>query len=74
MTGQKHPQTVPPPDPSADLEALLEVRLHEEGVLRLGQDLQQLVVGDEVEAREGGPLRLEELLQLLQDLVQQAVG
>lgn len=32
------------------LEALLEVRLHALGVLRLGQDLQELVVGQEEES------------------------
>jgi hypothetical protein len=38
------------------VEALLQVRLHGLGVLRLRQDLQQFLVGQEVEAGEPAAL------------------
>ena len=40
------------------LETLAHVRLHRERVSRLPEDLEQVVVGEEVEAREGLPLGL----------------
>ena len=52
------------------LEALADVLLHLERVLRVGEDLEQLLVGQEVEARERLPLRLEVLGELLLDLLQ----
>jgi len=39
----------------------------------LREDLEQLVVGEEVEAREDEPLRLQVVLQTLVDLVQETV-
>ena len=42
-------------------EELLEVRLDDDGVLGLAEDLEQVVVADEVEAREALPLLLEEV-------------
>ena len=42
-------------------EELLEVRLDDERVLGLAEDLEQVVVADEVEAREALPLVLEEV-------------
>eukprot|EP00967_Tisochrysis_lutea_P005316 scaffold6363_cov25-Tisochrysis_lutea.AAC.2 len=56
------------------LEALLEVWLHAQGVLGLGQDLKQLVVGQEEETREGKPLCLEVVVEALLDELKQAVG
>ena len=41
---------------------------------RLGEDLEQLVVGEEEEAREGEPLRVEVLIQPLLDLLEEAIG
>ena len=52
------------------LEALLQVRLHVGRVLGLGQDLEQLVVGEEEEAREGEALPLEIVVEALLDLVE----
>lgn len=51
-------------------EALLEVRLHPVDVLRLGQDGEQLVVRQEVQAGEHRPLRLKVVAQPLLNLVQ----
>jgi len=45
------------------------VRLHGLRVACLGEDLEQFVVGEEEEAREGGALRLQVVLQVLIDLV-----
>ena len=56
------------------LEALAQVRLHGLRVLGLREDLQQLVVGQEVEAREADPLRLQVLAQALQHLLEQFVA
>ena len=47
--------------------------LHGQGVPGLGEDLQQLVVGEEVEAREDETLGLQVVLQTLLDLLQQRV-
>ena len=47
------------------LEALAQVRLHRVGVLGLREDRDELVVGEEVEAREGGALRLEVVGEVL---------
>ena len=52
------------------LEALPQVRLDGGRVLGLREDLEQLVVGQEVEAREGGALRLEVIAQTLLDLLE----
>jgi hypothetical protein len=46
------------------------LRLHGLRVLELRQDIQQLVVGQEVERRESHALRLEVVLQDILDLVQ----
>ena len=56
------------------VEALAQVRLDGKGVTCLGEDLQQLVVGQEVEAREDDALRLEVRLEALLDLVEQRVA
>ena len=50
------------------LEALPEVWLHCGGVLGLREDLQEFIVREEVEAREGTPLGLQVLTQPLLDL------
>lgn len=50
------------------LEALLQVRLNGTGVLGLRQDLQQLLVAEEEEARERHPLRFQVLAQALLNL------
>ena len=47
------------------VEALLEMRLHGLGVLALAQNLQQVVVRQEVEARENLSLRLQVHVQAL---------
>eukprot|EP00962_Isochrysis_galbana_P028268 scaffold8907_cov105-Isochrysis_galbana.AAC.5 len=52
------------------LEALAHVRLHRLRVARLAEDLEQVVVGQEIEAREGLPLRLEVLVERLLDAVE----
>jgi hypothetical protein len=46
------------------------LRLHGLRVLELRQDIQQLVVGQEVERRESHALRLKVVLQDILDLVQ----
>lgn len=56
------------------LEALLEVRLDAHRVLRLGQDLEHLVVREEEEAREEEPLLLEIRVEALVDAVEQRVA
>eukprot|EP00966_Prymnesium_polylepis_P002065 47252-Prymnesium_polylepis.1 len=56
------------------LEALGQVRLHRERVLRLREDLEQLVVREEEEAREGEPLEVEVVVEALLDLLEEAVG
>ena len=56
------------------LEDLLQEGLHAQGVLGLGEDLQQLVVGEEVEPGEREALGLEVVVQALLDEVQQLVG
>ena len=55
-------------------EALAQEGLDAEGVLGLGQDLEQLVVGQEVEAREGETLGLQVVIEALLDLVEQLVA
>ena len=55
------------------VEALPEVRLHRLRPLRLREDLQQLVVGEEEEAREGHALGQQVVLQRLLDRVQRLV-
>ena len=47
------------------LEALAQVRLDARGVLRLREDLQQLVVREEEESWEEEPLHLEVVVQPL---------
>ena len=47
--------------------------LHSQGVTGLGEDLKQLIVGEEVEAREEEPLGLQVVLQALLDLLQEGV-
>ena len=47
--------------------------LHSQGVPGLGEDLQQLIVGEEVEAREDEALGLQVVLQALLDLLQKRV-
>ena len=54
--------------------ALTASHLHTGGVLGLGQDLEQLVVGQDVEAREGEALGLQVVVQPLLHLLQQLVG
>eukprot|EP00965_Chrysotila_dentata_P002959 95741-Pleurochrysis_carterae.AAC.5 len=56
------------------LKALAQMRLHAQRVLGLRQDLQQLVVGEEEEAREGETLRLEVVVEPLLDQFEQPVG
>eukprot|EP00965_Chrysotila_dentata_P236251 6201213-Pleurochrysis_carterae.AAC.2 len=56
------------------VEALDQVWLHRLRVPRLGEDLEQLVVREEEEARESGALRLQVVLQVLLDLVERGVG
>ena len=51
------------------IEALGHVRLHGLHVLGLGQNLEQLVVGEEIKPRETHALRLQVLLQVLLDEV-----
>ena len=46
-------------------EELLEVRLDDGGLGRLAQDLEEVVVADEVKAREAGALLLQELVEAL---------
>ena len=55
------------------VEALVEVPLHRLRVLGLAEDLEQVVVAEEVEAREDLPLRLEVHVQRLLDLLQLGV-
>ena len=55
------------------LEALLEVRLHAERVLRLRKNFEQLVVGQELEAREVGALALQIIVQTLLHRLQRVV-
>lgn len=43
-------------------------------ILGLGQDLQQLIVGEEVEAGEAHALGLEVVLEVLLDLLQCLIG
>ena len=47
------------------LKTLLQERLHTEGVLRLRQNLQQLIVGQEEESRECQSLRLKVVVEPL---------
>ena len=56
------------------LEAFAQVRLHGLRVLGLREDLEQLVVGQKVEARKRGALRLQVLAQALLHLLQQLVA
>ena len=56
------------------LEALAEVRLHGRRVLRLRQDLEELIVGQEVESRERLALRLQILAEALLHHLQQLVA
>lgn len=60
-------------EPRDALEALLEVGLHTEGVLRLGQDFQQLVVGQEEEAGEEQALLFQIVVQAFLDVVKHAL-
>ena len=55
-------------------KALLEVRLNTSGVLRLGEDLQHLIVGQEKEAREEQSLLLQVGIEPLEDLVKKFIG
>ena len=57
-----------PPHFGNVLEALPEVWLHCSGVLGLREDLQELIVREEVEARKSTPLGLQVLTQPLLDL------
>lgn len=52
------------------VEAFLEVRLHGFGVFRLTQDLQQIIVGQEVEPWEDLSLGLQVHVQGFLDLLQ----
>ena len=56
------------------LEALAEVGLHARRVLGLGQDLEQLVIREEEEAREREALGLEVVVEPLLDELEQPVG
>ena len=56
------------------LEALVKVRLHGARILGIGQDLDELIIRQEEEAREGEALELEVVVQALLDLVQLRVG
>ena len=56
------------------LEHLLQVGLHAQRILRLGENLQQLVVGQKVKPRERQSLGLEVVAQALVHLVQQLVA
>ena len=47
------------------LKTLFKMRLHTGRVLRLRQDLKQLIVGEEEETREEQPLLLQVLIQSL---------
>ena len=49
------------------------MRLNSLRVASLGEDLQELIVGEEVEAREEQPLGLQVVLQTLLNLVQQSI-
>ena len=49
------------------------MRLHSTGLLRLRQNLQELIVGKEVESREGHTFGLQVVLQVLLDLIQVCV-
>ncbi len=57
----------------ATFKAFLEVRLDVHGVLGLSQDLQQVIAGQEVEARELLALVLQVVLQALLDALQLAL-
>ena len=50
------------------LKDLAQEGLHTQWVLGLAQNLQELVIGQEVEAREGQPLGLQVVIQSLLDL------
>jgi len=56
------------------LEAFLEVGLHPRGVLSLRENFKQLVVREEVESREGGPLALEVVVQTALDSVERVLA
>jgi len=56
------------------LEALAQVRLHPGWILGLRQDLQQLVVGQEEEAREEETLLFQIGVEALEDELQEFVG
>ena len=56
------------------LEALLHERLHAEGILRLGENLQELVVGQEEKTGKRQFLQVQEIVQSLLHHVQLAVG
>lgn len=56
------------------VEALVQVRLHGLWLLALGQDLEEVVVGEKVEAGEGHLLLLEVRLEVLLDLLQHFVA
>jgi len=58
---------------SGTFKAFLEVRLDVHGVLGLPQDLQQVIAGQEVEARELLALVLQVVLQALLDALQLAL-
>ena len=55
------------------LEVLVHVALHRHRVARLAEDLEQVVVRDEVEARERHALRLEVLVEALLDALELGV-
>ena len=49
------------------------MRLHSRGIFGLRQDLQQFIVGQEVESWEGRPLGLQVFAETFLDLVQELV-
>ena len=60
--------------PGDVLKAFPEMGLDSRGILGLGEDLKQLIIGQEVEPGEGGPLGLQVLTKTLLDLVQELVA
>ena len=56
------------------LEALVQMILHSDWVLGLGQDVQQVVIGQEKEAREEQLLRVQVLVQLFLHVINRFVA
>jgi hypothetical protein len=59
--------------PDEVIETGFKVLLDDIEVLRVGEDFQEFIIGEEIEARKGASLALEVVLELLLDVVEDLV-